>query len=118
MVSKKERGLAYVELARCSPLKQSSRVRHKVQVQMREIIEVACTRAPATAQPIGSVWKELLKGGTVAGGPVGCQPAETWVLGYMPPPGLGQNKPSRTLYLCRPDYRIICLYSLGVRNCI
>lgn len=40
-------------LARCSPLTQSSRVR---QVQVKEkIIDVACTRAPATAQSIGSV---------------------------------------------------------------
>lgn len=51
----------------------------QVQVQMREIIEVACTRAPATAQPKGSVWKELLKGDTAAGAPVGCPPAGTWV---------------------------------------
>lgn len=31
------------------------------------MIEVACTRAPATTQPKGSVWKELLPGSTVAG---------------------------------------------------
>lgn len=55
-------------------MQPSHTVKSRVQVRVRKIIEVDCTRAPATALSNGSVWKELLAGGTVAG-----------AAGYPPP---------------------------------
>lgn len=79
MVSKKcqERVLVYVEMGlHDAALSGSQGASDRCRCR-RKIIEVACTRAPATAQPKGSVWKELLTGGRQ--GPAECPPAGTWV---------------------------------------